>query len=173
MDPRRLAYPVASLMVAAALACSLSACSAYRLRDVEAPPIQPFQPPPTPLGKVCIIRTSAIAIAITFLVRDNGHLMGATRGSTYFCYLAEPGVHVLESDSDDKIETVRFAVAPAQRMYLHQGVVNALGWVSSDSSWVDDKEAYQLMSESTYAVLSAVPAEERLPAPIPTAPAAR
>jgi hypothetical protein len=42
-----------------------------------------------------VLRPQWIAAAVTAPVHDNGRLVGATRGPTYFCYAAQPGHHVI------------------------------------------------------------------------------
>jgi len=110
-----------------------------------------------------VIRTAHVGFAVIFPVRDNDALVGATRGPTYFCYLAEPGEHALVIESD----TVEGAVLTAEsngHYFLHQEVDNIFGWVRSRSSWVSEEVALRLLRESNYEVLVRVPASERLPA---------
>ena len=159
---------LASLAVGAAT----MGCFSYRLSEPKTLPIQPFYPSPAGYAQVCVIRTSAVAVAVTFAVRDNGALVGATRGPTFFCYHAAPGRHRLVSESDDDTETAVFDISEGERRYLHQGVSNVFGFVKSDSDWVSESEAKGLVDESAYAVLVGVPKDQKLPSPVPIAAAA-
>ena len=73
-------------------------------------------------------RTSAIAGAVTFPVRDNGVVVGATRGPGHFCYLSDPGRHEIHIEADE-VETASLDAAPGVRYYLLQEVENILGYV--------------------------------------------
>ncbi len=146
-------------------------CFSYRLSEPKTLPIQPFYPSPEGLAQICVIRASGVAVAVTFVVRDNGELVGATRGPTFFCYHAAPGRHRLVSESEDDTETITFDIPAGERRYLHQGVSNVFGFVKSDSSWVSEDEAKSLVDQSAYAILVGVPKDQRLPAPRPLAPA--
>ena len=109
-----------------------------------------------------MIRTAHIALAVIFPVRDNGVLVGATRGPTYFCYLAEPGDHSLVIESDT-VEGAVLTAEPNGHYFLHQEVDNIFGWVRSRSAWVSEGVARDLLRESNYEVLARVPGSERLP----------
>ena len=81
--------------VLAFLAVTAAACSSYRISEPRAEVLHPFAPIPNDFARVCMIRTSRLAQAIAFPTLDNGALVGATKGPTFFCYKAEPGEHVL------------------------------------------------------------------------------
>lgn len=82
-------------MVGALLVAPLAACQSYRLAAPELNAVAAMDPPPTGLGQICVFRPSVLAAAVTFVIRDNGTLVGATRARDYFCYYAKPGEHVL------------------------------------------------------------------------------
>jgi hypothetical protein len=106
------------------------------------------------------------------VVQDNGQLVGATRGPTYFCYRVQPGRHVITSKADS-VETATIEVEIGKRYYLHQIVDNIAGWVRTRLVWIDDAEAQRLIPKCGYRVLYSVPGNERLPSsePVPAAAA--
>src|SRR5215472_7310947 len=99
-------------------------CSAYSLASPQVPPIPAFGPVArTDVATVCVVRPSHFALAVTFVVHDNGQLVGATRGESYFCYEAEPGKHRVESSTGDPLDKAGSAVLAAEtgrRYWLHQ-----------------------------------------------------
>jgi hypothetical protein len=147
----------------------LGGCYSYGLRKPDPPPIDAFGPV-TAVGQVCVLRPHWIASAVTAVVHDNGELVGATRGPTYFCYRAQPGRHVITSKADS-VEQATVEVAPGKHYYLHQIVDNIGGWVRTRLAWIDDLEAQRLVPKCGYRVLVSVPGDERLPSEEP-APAA-
>src|SRR5690349_9888098 len=76
---------------------------------------------PTGVARVCVIRPERAFSHVTMEVRDNGRLVGATRGPTFFCWLAAPGEHQITSIDDDTGPTLLDARADA-RYWLHQEV---------------------------------------------------
>ncbi|MEZ4301017.1 MAG: hypothetical protein R3B70_39140 [Polyangiaceae bacterium] len=152
-----------------ALALSAAACTSYKLTEPTAP-IQPWSPGPGGLATVCVVRTSVLALAVSFPVRDNGALVGATRGPTHFCYYAEPGEHeiTIEADSD---ETARLIAEPEGRYFLKLEVDNIAGWVRARSVWITEDLAREDFDSSVYQVLAGVPGTEKLPGEAPVAPA--
>ena len=105
---------------------SLLGCTSWKLSTTDA--LQPNLPPPAGTAKVCVIRTAVVAIAVTFPTRDNGTLVGATSGPTYFCYFAEPGEHVIVSEADEK-ETARLSAEAGKTYFLKQEVDFYFGYV--------------------------------------------
>ena len=63
-----------------------------------------------------MVRPHSLGVHATLAVRDNGALVGATRGPSYFCYRAESGLHRLASGE----QSVEVMVAPGQRRFVHQ-----------------------------------------------------
>jgi hypothetical protein len=145
----------------------LGGCYSYGLRKPEAPPVDAFGPVQAN-GQICVLRPHWLASAVTAAVHDNGQLVGATRGPTYFCYLAQPGHHVITSKADS-LEQATLEVEAGQRYYLHQIVDNIVGFVRTRLAWVTESEAQELVPKCGYRVLVSVPGNERLPseAPVP------
>jgi hypothetical protein len=105
-------------------------------------------------------------------VRDNGRLVGATRGTTYFCYLAASGLHQITSEDDDtgpqylRAETGR-------RYWLHQDVVELGGLFHAHLDWVEEAAALEMLDSCETRVHVAVPGHDDNPAALPIAPAKR
>ncbi|MGZ3451625.1 MAG: hypothetical protein ACXVEF_18585 [Polyangiales bacterium] len=138
------------------LVLSATGCTAWHFTEPKTPPVEPFSPPPKGLAEVCVLRPHLLASAVTFSVKDNGMLVGATRGASYFCYWAQPGNHHIQSEGDDVEEANLFAVE-GTRYYLHQDVHNMLGYVTSPLEWVSETEARGMVSRCDYRVLEDVP----------------
>ncbi|WP_159398075.1 hypothetical protein [Sorangium cellulosum] len=134
----------------------MSACSAYRLHEAEMPGA-----PPRGAGRICVLRSSASAWAATFVVRDNGRLVGATRGGTFFCYFAGVGRHHITSESDGTDEAT-VVVADGRRYYLEQDTSNTFGYVRADLRWVDEQTGYEMMRGSEHSALVDAPDGEVL-----------
>src|SRR5438477_411593 len=101
------------LMPAAAvifLGC-LGGCTGagYRLAQSRAAPLDLASQPPAGQAKICVLRPQSKILSFTALVYDNGRLVGGTRGESYFCYLAEPGDHVISAavERDDESAEAR------------------------------------------------------------------
>jgi hypothetical protein len=128
--------------------------------------------PPETMAKVCVVRTSVLAQAVTFPTRDNGVLVGATRGPTHFCYLAEPGAHEISVEADS-VETAKLQAEAGKSYVLKEEVDNIFGYVKCRAVWVDPAAAEDLFQSSYYEVLTGVPGTEALPGSPPVAPARR
>ena len=140
----------------------LTACSSYKLREPEKPPLDALGAPPPNAARVCTVRTSVIGGAVTFPIRDNGQLVGASRGPGHFCWLAEPGDHEITIETDHVDRAVLHA-DPAKVYFLKQNVSNVMGVVTCEPQWIDFEEARKAVADTPYEVLSAVPGEEKLP----------
>jgi hypothetical protein len=140
----------------------LAACSQYKLREPEKPPLDPLGAPPPTSARVCTVRTSVLAAAVTFPTRDNGILVGATRGPGHFCWLAEPGDHEITIETDH-VDSATLHAEAGKAYWLKQGVSNMLGIVTCDPQWIDWTEAQKALADTPYEVLSGVPGEEKLP----------
>jgi hypothetical protein len=151
------------------LVLAMSGCYSYELRKPAQPPIDAFGPVADG-GQICVLRPHWNASAVTAIVHDNGQLVGATRGPTYFCYAAAPGHHAVESKADTT-ERADVDVAPGGRYYLHQIVDNIFGVVRTRLAWLREDEAALLVDKCGYRELVAVPGSERLPTggPVPAA----
>lgn len=138
------------------LGAFLIGCSSYGFTEPKVPPVPPFGDAPAGHAQICVLRPHIKAAAVTFAVRDNGRLVGATRGASYFCYYALPGKHRVTSEADD-VQEANVLVLPGARYYLHQVVHNTLGWVSSPMEWVSEGEAHKMVDKCDYRVLTEVP----------------
>jgi hypothetical protein len=154
-------------MLAASAVLLLDGCYSYGLRKPDAPPLDAFAAT-ADAGRICVLRPQWIAAAVTAPVHDNGRLVGATRGPTYFCYAAQPGHHVITSKADT-VEEAMLDVEAGKRYYLRQIVDNMFGVVRTRLAWIDDGEARTLIDKCGYRVIVSVPGDEQLPtdAPIP------
>jgi hypothetical protein len=118
--PRSLSS-LGALLFAGLCASALPACTHYRVVTADPPPLDALSAPPEGLGQICILRPHSIGLLLTAPVRDNGLLVGATRGPSYFCYLAHPGAHRVSSKTDSE-RTVDVAVRPGETHYLEQQI---------------------------------------------------
>ena len=151
-----------AFMRRAPLLLFLIACSSYKLGEPEKPPLDALGAPPPNAARVCTVRTSVIAGAVTFPIRDNGHLVGASRGPGHFCWLAEPGDHEITIETDH-VDHASLHADPAKAYFLKQNVSNVMGVVTCEPQWIDFDEARKAVTDTPYEVLSAVPGEEKLP----------
>jgi hypothetical protein len=165
-----LRHGASAALALTVLALTGAACSPYRIAAPRAEVLHPFAPIPSEFARVCVIRTSHMAQAVTFTTFDNGALVGATKGPTFFCYKAEPGDHALRIEADEPT-SLTFRAEGGQSYYLHQKVPFAL-MLRCDAAWVSQPVARDLVDDSTYEVLTQTPSGEPPPAPIPFAKAA-
>jgi hypothetical protein len=93
---------IAALAVLAPLA--FLSCSPYAVGTAAAPPLTAFGPSVDDVATICVILPSHWAHAVTFVVHDNEQLVGATKGESYFCYTAEPGSHLIVSETFDSTD---------------------------------------------------------------------
>ncbi len=127
---------------------------------------------PAGVARVCVIRPERAAASVTMEVRDNGRLVGATRGTSYFCWLAAPGEHQITSIDDDTGPTLLQARANA-RYWLHQEVSTLDNAVHAHLDWVDDLTASDMIDECDQRVLVSVPGHEDRTDAMPVVPARR
>lgn len=156
------------------IALGLAACSPYGVGTTTTPPISAFGPTDPAVATVCVIRSSQMANAVTFVVHDNQQLVGATRGESYFCYVAAPGAHELVSDTFDSVDTVGrlgLTVAGGNRYWVYQDHDNHFGSVVSKLSTVDEGRARELLVGCAYMLVTDVPGHEHVPTGVPFAPA--
>jgi hypothetical protein len=152
----------------------VAACSSYTLKEPRTPPVAAFGPARTDVATVCVIRPSHYALGVTFVVHDNGQLVGATRGESYFCYEAEPGDHRITSGTGDAFDKRGGANLTAQaggRYWLHQDYANVFGVIVDKLEWVDEDRARELIADCDYKVVAGVPGSEELPRSVPLAKA--
>lgn len=103
------------------LLLTMGGCVHYRLTTPDPPPIDAFAEPPYGAGQICILRPHSLGALLTIPVHDNGHLVGATRGPSYFCYLVQPGFHDVTSKSGN-VARLGLSVSPGARIYLQQEI---------------------------------------------------
>jgi hypothetical protein len=144
----------------------LSACSSYSLREPEVVPIEPFGRVPQGVAQVCVVRPHNLGGLLTTTFRDNGVLVGATRGPSFFCYYAAPGRHALVPDGGDA-PIATFEARAGERRFLH----HAVNIGEDELLWTDPAAAESFLSECDYLVLEEVAPGERTPAARPFAPA--
>lgn len=148
-----------------ALALLLAACSPYRLAAPPEDPTavtQPFTAYLDGMASICIIRTSQIAQAVTFVVRDNDIVVGATRGASWFCYRAEPGAHDITIASEDGQQRFHVELEARGRYYFNQGLSYRLGFVIPRGVWIDEADASALLQHSEHRVVQGAPANDVL-----------
>ena len=151
------------LSLAACSLLSLAACSPYPIGPPPADLLavtRPFTPYLDGMATVCVIRTSRLAMAVTFVVHDNDLLVGATRGPTWFCWRAEPGHHRIAVTAEDGGRRFEVDLVARGRYYLKQGLDYRLGFVTPRGRWVDETSALALFQQSQHQVLQAAPAGE-------------
>jgi hypothetical protein len=127
---------------------------------------------PAGVAQVCVVRPERLAGDVTMRVRDNGRLVGATRGTTYSCWLAAPGAHQITSDDDDTGPTLLRA-EPGSRYWLHQEVVELGGVPHAHLDWVDEDSVKELLDACDARVRVSVPGHDEAPAALPLVPATR
>jgi hypothetical protein len=152
----------------------LAGCSGYSLVKPDPPPVDARAWPPPGWAQVCVLRPHWIAAGVTLTVHDDGVLMGATRGPSYFCYYAEPGPHQISSEEADAgaiegAHELRVTLEQGRRYFLHQRI-HPLGHFLE---WVDEQLGERMAARCGYRVLARAPAGEPLPPQPPVAPAQR
>ncbi len=138
------------------------------LERPETAPIHALGLPPPGLGQVCVLRPHELGAALTSAVRDNGVLVGATEGTSYFCYFAEPGHHEISVEVSDADATV-IELLPGQRAYLHHRI--NIG--ADELRWIDASTAERMLGECEYVLVASPPEGERPPGATPLARARR
>lgn len=127
---------------------TLGGCAHYSVITQEPPPIDALGEPPYGLAQICVLRPHSLGALVPFAVRDNGRLVGATRGPSYFCYFVQPGWHRVTSDSGN-VATVDLTAAPGARHYLHQIV--RIG--DDELVAIDERAAAAMLPRCEYQVL--------------------
>jgi hypothetical protein len=153
-----------TLCAAAPLAVLLLAgCTRYQLAQPAAPPIEPLAEPPAGLAQICVVRPAWEGGAMTMVVRDNGHLVGATRAEAYFCWYAEPGPHHVVSVRIDAVPSprrVRIHTQAGRRYYLAQDPAPEGGFhAESAFQVIDDAAAEEMLAGCDYEQLTSVPGQ--------------
>lgn len=125
---------------------------------------------PSGVAQVCVVRPDALAAHLSMPIRDNGRLVGATRGTTFFCYLARTGEHQITS-SDDDTGPMLLRARAGMRYFIHQDVTELGGAVHAHLDWVDDATALEMVDACEARVRVAVPGHDDEPFAQPIAPA--
>jgi hypothetical protein len=157
----RAALLWSALSALPALAC-LSACTPPRTPTVASE----LGALPANSAQLCVVRPEAAAAHVTMSIRDNGRVVGATRGRTYACWLASPGMHQITSDADDTGPTLVRARAGA-RYFLHQEVGDLSGAPHAHLDLLDEQAAEDLIESCEARVRVAVPGHDDEPAAQP------
>lgn len=160
MDRSRLL--LTSIVALAAAACARTGAHPNVVAGLD--------PIPSGAAQVCVVRPETTAGGTSMPVRDNGRLVGATRGTTYMCWIATAGAHQLTSDDDDT-GPVLFHARPGARYWLHQEVVELGGQVHAHLDWVDESVALELLESCETRVYVSVPGHDDNPRALPIAPA--
>jgi hypothetical protein len=164
--PWRLLFVVA----AAGTPLPIAGCTSWKLAEPQTAAAAPFEPLPPGVARVCVVRTSILALAVPFPTHDNGVLVGATRGQSFFCYLAQPGDHDIAIEADET-EHARLEAQPGAAYFLKEEVDNIFGYVKCRAVWVRAEDARDLLASADHRVLVGVPGSEKLPGERPYAPA--
>jgi len=143
------ALPGVLAVILGILACS---CAPYARPSVE-------PAPPKGSAKVCVLRPESLAADVTMEIRDNGRIVGATRGSSYFCYLAAPGEHQITSIDDDTGPTLLRA-SDGAHYWIHQEVTSLGGDVHAHLDFVDEPTARAMLERIDTKVLVAIRGHE-------------
>ncbi|HVK70811.1 MAG TPA: hypothetical protein VM694_40430 [Polyangium sp.] len=163
----RRALPLALASLTGLLALS---CTKYELAMHENAPPSAFAPLPSDAARICVLRPHGVASLVPAVVRDNGRLVGMTKGPSYFCYLAEPGSHTILTRYGDDVDAelgsdalvdATLTAAPGGHYFLHHDVSAIL---TLSVKWVEATKANEMIAECDYAELVAVPSNESLPA---------
>jgi hypothetical protein len=137
-------------------AVALSACSGYGVSVAKNPPVHAFAPPPDEQATVCVFRPHSIGASVITPVTDNGRLVGATEGQSYFCYLAEPGEHTVRVD-DARPATLD--VVAGEQYYLRHDFKRGPDKLTS----IEKPVAQALSKQAVYTVLDDAPDGLRAP----------
>lgn len=129
-------------------------------------------PAPSGVAQVCVLRPESLAAATTMEVRDNGRLVGATRGATYVCWLAAPGEHQITSIDDDTGPTLLHA-RPDARYWLHQEISTLAGDLHAHLDFVDEEAAMEMLERIDTRVLLSVRGHEDEDSAMAVVPARR
>lgn len=149
-NPRRTSQCILLLLLS-----WLAACSPFRVMVTGTPPQDAQIVPPEGMGLICILRPHSIGLALTVPVYDNGLLVGATRGPSYFCYPAQAGTHIVNSHTAPP-RTLEVTVVGGETLYLHQELR-----VGADRlSVVSASTAQHMLERCDYSLLTVAPQQD-------------
>ena len=152
------------------LVVSLGCAQPREPRAAQTAAIAELGPVPAGSAQVCVLRPDAMAAQVSMPVHDNGRLVGATRGTTFFCYLAATGEHQITSTDDDTGPTFLHAKTGI-RYWLHQDVVELAGALHAHLDWVEEATALEMIDACDARVRVSVPGHDDETAAQPIAPA--
>jgi hypothetical protein len=147
----------------------LPGCTSYTLAQPTEPPVTAFGPSSSKAATVCVIRPSHWALAATFVIHDGSQLVGATQGESYFCYLAEAGVHRIvaaRSESNAEPGQIGLHAQAGRRYWLHVDFDRDFGTVLE---WMDEDKARPMVESCDYKELIEAPEGEDPPEGVPYA----
>lgn len=131
----------------------LGGCMRSDLLYPDLAPIDPLAPPVYGMAQICVVRPHTWAMARTVFFHDNGNVVGATRGPSYFCYAAQPGLHLLEVLDGTPPPGVEFPVVAGQRLFFHHWV----GLAHDRLTLMTEEEAPELLDKCDYSQLLDTP----------------
>ena len=147
-----------------------NACTRYEIAARDVAPPNTFDSLPPNAGQICVVRPHNVALLVPAVVWDNRQLVGMTKGPTWFCWLAEAGVHKImtrygddidENLGTDEITDAAILIESGGRYYLHHDVSKIL---TISVRWIlDPAEANALIAECQWADLVAAPSGVKLP----------
>jgi len=166
MKNRFLGFALMTMGLAGVLA---SACTRYEIAPRDTAPPRTFDALPPNVGQICVVRPHNVALLVPAVVRDNRQLVGMTKGPSWFCWLAEPGIHKImtrygddidESLGTDEITDAAILVEAGGRYYLHHDVSKIL---TISVRWIlDTAEANAMIAECEWVDLVDAPPGERI-----------
>lgn len=148
-----------------ALAAGCLPPQAHETRVHSASPIE-LTPVPDDVARVCVMRPDSTASDMVMVLRDNGRFVGATRGGTYFCYLAKPGDHEITSVDHD-LGTVYLEAHAGARYWLYEEVFTLGGNLHAHLDRVDEPTALELLDSCDLRGVILPPGRENEPDVLP------
>jgi len=144
-------HRVGLMRALASMLLLLAGCSSARGREAKVIEIEPFGPIPDGTAQICVVRPKDVGGLLTTRFLDNGILVGATRGPSFFCYFGAPGQHrITPEGTDESIAT--FEVRACQRYFLrHVAVIGGDEMPSADPAGAE-----RFLGECDYMVLEQV-----------------
>ncbi|AKU93665.1 hypothetical protein AKJ09_00329 [Labilithrix luteola] len=131
-------------MLAFACAALAAGCLPLQTHDAHGSSPVELRAVPTGAARICVLRPDSTAASVTMEIRDNGRFVGATRGATYFCYLATPGEHQITSEDDDT-GPLLLTVRAGASYWLYEEVFAILGDLHAHLDWVDETTANEML----------------------------
>jgi hypothetical protein len=150
--------------------CSLAALASCAPPSAARAVAQELGPVPPSAARVCVLRPGSVGEDVIMEIRDNGRLVGATRGRTFACWLAVPGEHQIASADDDTGPMLLRARAGG-RYWLHQDVTALGPDLHAHLDWVGEETAAELLAACDGRVLLDVPGHDGRTDAVAIAPA--